>query len=168
MNKLSRGALLLAMAVVLQAIRLILPLPLQVSTFLIGSLVHMMLVITTYSVGRKPALLMGWLLPIFAYLQGQLALSLLIPVVILGNFLFVQLLPRGGVSLISLRGLLVPPLMKGLFMGGSTFFLLKLVELQIPAMEKLLLFGMSVPQLVTGIIGILLANYILTHYKIGQ
>lgn len=168
MNKLSRGALLLAMAVVLQAIRLVVPLPLPISTFLIGSLVHMMLVITTYAAGRPAALMMGWLLPIFAYQQGQLAVSLLIPVVILGNFLFVQLLPRGGVSLLSLRGLLLPPLVKACFMGATAFLLLNLVELSNPAIKKLLLFGMSVPQLVTGIAGIFLANYILSHYKIGQ
>ena len=42
-RRLARGAMLIALALALQAVRLVLPLPQPVSTFVIGSLVHMML-----------------------------------------------------------------------------------------------------------------------------
>lgn len=45
-SKLVRGALLVALALALQSLRLVLPMPQLLSTFIIGTLVHMMLVLT--------------------------------------------------------------------------------------------------------------------------
>ena len=75
-RQLARGALLIALALALQGLRLVVPLPLPVSTFLIGTLVHMMLTLTLHLNGRSTALLLGALLPVTAYLQGQLAVHL--------------------------------------------------------------------------------------------
>ena len=59
-RQLARGALLIALALALQGLRLVVPLPLPVSTFLIGTLVHMMLTLTLQLNGRSTALLLGF------------------------------------------------------------------------------------------------------------
>ncbi len=83
-----RGALLIALALVLQSIRIVLPMPQLLSTFVIGTLVHMMMILTLKVVGLPTAFLLGLLLPMSAYLQGQILLPFLIPVVWVGNLLF--------------------------------------------------------------------------------
>ena len=162
MNKLSRGALLLALAVVFQALRLFIPLPLQVSTLIIGTLVHAMLLLSYHYAGLNSALLMGCVLPVLAYFQGQLLLPILIPLVIVGNWVFVILLA----SLKRKKCFwILPPLGKALVMGIGAYVLLVLFQFGNPAMRKVLLFGMSVPQLLTGIAGIVLGSYIIKRYK---
>lgn len=59
-SKLVRGALLVALALALQSLRLVLPMPQLLSTFIIGTLVHMMLVLTLQLGGLKTALLLAF------------------------------------------------------------------------------------------------------------
>ncbi len=153
-KKLVRGALLIAAALVLQSLRLVLPMPQILSTFIIGTLVHMMLALTLWLNGRTAALLLSLLLPLTAYAQGQLLLPLLIPVVMLGNALFVLLLdllqqPR--------MKLLVPPAVKAAAMCAAAWLLLDFVSLPGPAARAAVMFAMSVPQFVTGLAGLLCA-----------
>lgn len=154
-----RGALLLALALVLQSLRLVLPVPLLLSTFIIGTLVHMMLTVTLRLNGRTTALLLGLLLPLMAYAQGQLALPLLIPVVWLGNSVFVLLLFWLGQR----RRLAAafPALGKAAVMLCLAWIVLSFLQLANPAVRKAVLFAMSVPQLLTGIGGVLLAERLL-------
>lgn len=154
-----RGALLLALALVLQSLRLVLPLPLLLSTFIIGALVHMMLTVTLRLNGKTAALLLGLLLPLTAYAQGQLALPLLIPVVWLGNSVFVLAL-----SCLGRRRWLAPFLASGCkaaVMLCLAWIVLNFLQLENPAVRKAVLFAMSVPQLLTGIGGVLLAERLL-------
>ena len=113
-SKLVRGALLVALALALQSLRLVLPMPQLLSTFIIGTLVHMMLVLTLQLGGLKTALLLAFLLPLTAYVQGQVLLPFLIPVIWLGNFIFVLLVRqfKGSRKL----SLCVPPLAKAAVM----------------------------------------------------
>ena len=99
-SKLVRGALLVALALALQSLRLVLPMPQMLSTFIIGTLVHMMLVLALQLNGLKTALL----------LAAWAALSFLA-------------LPN-------------------------------------PALRKTVMFAMSVPQLLTAVAGILLAEQV--------
>lgn len=149
-----RGAMLIALTVVLQSLRLFIPLPLMASMFFIGTLVNMMLAVTVRLVGLKPALLAVVLLPFFAYLQGQLPIPLLIPVVIGGNTVFVLICHWAWH-----RGLMLAPLAKTICMFTSSLVLLKVLALP----EKMVFaigFMMGWPQMVTGICGILLARVI--------
>lgn len=107
--------MLIALALALQAVRLVLPLPQPVSTFVIGSLVHMMLVLTWKLSGLVTALLLALLLPLTAYLQGQVLLPLLIPVIWAGNVLFVVLLQLFSAN--RRLALFLPPLAKAVLMG---------------------------------------------------
>ena len=153
-RNLVRGAMLIALTVVLQSLRLVIPLPPMASMFIIGTLVNMMLAVTVRLAGLKPALLAVALLPFFAYIQGQLPIPLLIPVVIGGNAVFVLICHWAWH-----RGLMLAPLVKTICMFTSSLLLLKILALP----EKMVFaigFMMGWPQMVTGMAGIILARLI--------
>ena len=154
-KKLVLGGLLVAIAVILQASRLVLPLPPLLTTFIIGTLVNMMLVLCVRLNGFTSAVILSILLPIFAYVQGQLLLPLLIPVVALGNILFaycVKCWEQGTLAY------LVPPAVKAVSMCGAAYVVIYFLGIESVAMQKGILFAMSVPQLVTGVTGVLCAK----------
>ena len=157
-SKLVRGALLAALALALQSLRLVLPMPQLLSTFIIGTLVHMMLVLTLQLNGLKTALLLVFLLPLTAYVQGQVLLPFLIPVIWLGNFIFVLLVRQFKDS--RKLSLFVPPVAKACVMLLAAFAVLSFLTLPNPALRKTVMFAMSVPQLLTAVAGILLAEQI--------
>ena len=77
-----RGAMLIALTVVLQSLRFFYTAAANGKHVFYRYVVNMMLAVTVRLAGLKPALLAVVLLPFFAYLQGQLPIPLLIPVVI--------------------------------------------------------------------------------------
>ena len=157
-SKLVRGALLVALALALQSLRLVLPMPQLLSTFIIGTLVHMMLVLTLQLSGLKTALLLAFLLPLTAYVQGQVLMPFLIPVIWLGNFIFVLLVRqfKGRHKL----ALCVPPVSKACVMLLAAWAALSFLALPNPVLRKTVMFAMSVPQLLTAVAGILLAEQV--------
>lgn len=157
-SKLVRGALLVALALALQSLRLVLPMPQLLSTFIIGTLVHMMLVLTLQLSGLKTALLLAFLLPLTAYVQGQVLLPFLIPVIWLGNFIFVLLVRQLKDS--RKLSLSIPPLAKACVMLLAAWAALSFLALPNPALRKTVMFAMSVPQLLTAVAGILLAEQV--------
>ena len=157
-SKLVRGALLVALALALQSLRLVLPMPQLLSTFIIGTLVHMMLVLTLQLSGLKTALLLAFLLPLTAYVQGQVLLPFLIPVIWLGNFIFVLLVGQFKDS--RKLSLSIPPLAKACVMLLAAWAALSFLALPNPALRKTVMFAMSVPQLLTAVAGILLAEQV--------
>lgn len=157
-SKLVRGALLVALALALQSLRLVLPMPQLLSTFIIGTLVHMMLVLTLQLSGLKTALLLAFLLPLTAYVQGQVLLPFLIPVIWLGNFIFVLLVRQFKDS--RKLSLSIPPLAKACVMLLAAWAALSFLALPNPALRKTVMFAMSIPQLLTAVAGILLAEQV--------
>lgn len=157
-SKLVRGALLVALALALQSLRLVLPMPQLLSTFIIGTLVHMMLVLTLQLSGLKTALLLAFLLPLTAYVRGQVLLPFLIPVIWLGNFIFVLLVRQFKDS--RKLSLSIPPLAKACVMLLAAWAALSFLALPNPALRKTVMFAMSVPQLLTAVAGILLAEQV--------
>ena len=157
-SKLVRGALLVALALALQSLRLVLPMPQLLSTFIIGTLVHMMLVLTLQLSGLKTALLLAFLLPLTAYVQGQVLLPFLIPVIWLGNFIFVLLVRQFKDS--RKLSLSISPLAKACVMLLAAWAALSFLALPNPALRKTVMFAMSVPQLLTAVAGILLAEQV--------
>lgn len=148
----------MALALALQSLRLVLPMPQLLSTFIIGTLVHMMLVLTLQLSGLKTALLLAFLLPLTAYVQGQVLLPFLIPVIWLGNFIFVLLVRQFKDS--RKLSLSIPPLAKGCVMLLAAWAALSFLALPNPALRKTVMFAMSVPQLLTAVAGILLAEQV--------
>lgn len=153
-----RGSLLIALALVLQSIRIILPLPALISTFIIGTLVHMMLIITHHKSSTKAAILLSCMLPLTAYIQGQLLFPILIPVVAVGNLLFLLLYSKLQAGWLVYA---LPPMAKAVTMTAASYIALQVIGIHHPTITKTILFGMSVPQLVTGIAGIFLSKVLM-------
>lgn len=151
-----QGALLIAVAVILQSIRLFIPFPPLVGTFIIGSLVNMMLVVTFRKSSFTAACTLAFLLPVFAYFQGQLLLPVLIPVVIIGNLCYIYAVKHWYESFYAY---IVPAVLKALCMVGGAKLFLVLFNIGEP-MAGAILFGMSIPQLVTGAVGVILGKRI--------
>lgn len=162
-REIAHGAVLLALAVVLQSLRLIIPLPMPISTLMIGSLVNMMLAFTCCWQGIKMALILGVLLPIFAYFQGQLSFIFLIPIVMVGNSVYVLIFHRLYYEGLLIYKLTMPAVGKAFFMLGTAYITLELLGIEDSLLKKSILFGMSIPQLVTGIIGSFLALKLNNH-----
>ena len=150
-----RGALLLALAVVVQQLRLILPLPTLITTLLIGTVVNAALVLAARFTGLFTAVAMCLALPIIAFLQGQLPLVFLIPIVFIGNFILVILCNKWWVKPI----LLIAPIAKTSAMYLGAVVLFKIFAVNTP-MAKFILIAMSWPQLLTAFFGILLARFL--------
>ena len=161
-KKLVLGGLLVAIAVILQASRLVLPLPPLLTTFIIGTLVNMMLVLCVRLNGFTSAVILSILLPIFAYVQGQLLLPLLIPVVALGNILFAYCVKCWKQGVLAY---LMPPALKAVSMCAAAYIAICFLGIESVAIQKGILFAMSVPQLVTGVTGLLCAKKIVEVLK---
>lgn len=156
MNKrMTRGAVLIAVAVVLQSLRLVLPLPPMINMFLIGALVNMMLVVIVRSAGMLPAVAAAIILPILAYMQGQLPLLILVPLVMGGNSVYVYI-----ADLLWHKGTMLAPFAKTFCMFVGCMVVFKVFQV-----EDSLIFTIGTmfgwPQIVTGVAGIIFARTLL-------
>jgi len=162
MNKsntiLTRTGLLLALTLVFQSLRFIIPIPVFLSTFLIGSLVNACLLVAVETVGAQPALLIAILTPIVAYFQQLLPLPIFIIPVALGNAIYIGVFSIGEKWNSWLR-LGVAASSKMVFMYVVFSWLLTLIAIPVKLATSLLLV-MSWPQFVTGVAGGILASII--------
>ena len=162
---LTRAALLLTLALLFQSLRFLIPLPPMLSTFLIGSLINACLLIAAEWVGEGAALIIAFLVPIAAYFQQVLPLPIFIIPVALGNAIYVKVFLMGKKRLHFWLNLGAAAAGKTIFMYAAFSWLLTLVFL--PAkITAGLLFIMSWPQFVTGIIGGILTNIIKKRLKL--
>lgn len=74
-NNWVRGAMLLAVGLVLQALRLVIPMPPMWTVFVVGTLVNMVLVLAARTVGLWPSVMIAVLLPVMAYFSRAAAAS---------------------------------------------------------------------------------------------
>ena len=82
-------AMFLAIAFLLQSLRLLLPMiPGPVNIFFVGSLLNMVMALAIWRTQTRWAAMIGLLLPIGAFFQGQLPIAPMIPVVAIGNAVF--------------------------------------------------------------------------------
>lgn len=147
-------AMFLAVALVFQSIRLIMPMiPGPVNMFLIGSLLNTVMVLSIWCTGSPWAAVIGILLPLGAFMQGQLPVVLMIPVVALGNAVYILLAGKFKQS----KLVYVSPLVKAGLLYGGTWLVVNTIGLPAPV-SGMILFMMSWPQIVTGAIGLFLAN----------
>lgn len=152
-------ALLLALALVSQSLRLLIPLPNTVSMFLIGTLVGICLVMATMRYGTGSGIIIAGVTPVVAFLQGMLPLMPFISVVAMGNIVFVLLAYAMSRQSVILQAIICAIGKTAVLYGG---FLLVFMAIALPAnVEKALLFVMSWPQLVTGFLAILITRLII-------
>lgn len=154
----TRAALLLALTLIFQSLRFIIPIPPFLSIFLIGSLVNACLLIAAETVSMKYALFIGGGAPIVAYFQQLLPLPIFIIPVMVANFVYI------GVFLLAGRkqrwlGVGVAAVSKFLFIYAAFAWLLTMVAIP-GSLSAGLMFAMSWPQLITGIMGGLLSGIV--------
>lgn len=161
---LARAALLLALALLFQSLRFVIPVPPILSTFLIGSLMNACLLVAVEWVGAGSALLISFLAPVVAYFQQLLPLPIFIIPVVLGNAIYIGIFLMGR-RLQFWLNLSVAAASKAIFMYVAFTWLLNLIA--IPAqLTAGLLFIMSWPQFITGMIGGILAGIIKKRLKL--
>jgi hypothetical protein len=153
-QKLTRTAVLLTVTLVLQGLRIILPMPPQTGMFIIGSLVNTCLVLAVLLIGWKPAVIVACMTPLFAWLEGMLPfLPFIIPVAV-GNIVFVT-----AVFLFRpyhLTGWVLAVCLKCVSLCGAFYLLFSIMDFP-PFIRASIFLMMSWPQLVTASMGILLA-----------
>ncbi|MPN55130.1 hypothetical protein SDC9_202809 [bioreactor metagenome] len=150
-RKITRAALLLALMLLFQSLRLIIPVPPFISMFVIGSAVNACLLLAVEIVGWQAALLLAVAAPVVAAAQQFLPSPLLILPVAAANLIYAGLYAllfryRRWLAVLAAAG------MKMLGLYGLSTLLLQ--WLQIPdklALALKLMF--SYPQLITGILG---------------
>lgn len=161
----TRAALLLALTLVFQSLRFIIPVTPFASTFIIGSLVNACLLIAVELTGLLPAIIIAAAAPATAYFQQLLPLPVFIVPVAAGNILLActyhLLLKKRWIAVISAASL------KALILYFSFVYLLQFVSLP-PKVVSALLFIMSWPQFITALAGGLLAASIGRRLRIIQ
>ncbi len=151
------AALFLAVAVAIQSIRLAFPMvPGPVNMFFIGSLVNAVLVVAMCVTQRAWTAVIGIFLPVIAFLQGQLPVAPMIPVVGFGNVVFALVAWKLWRS----RFVWLAPAIKAGILYGGTMLVLSLVDLPV-RLSGVLSFMMGWPQIITGGLGIFLARILL-------
>ena len=147
-------AMFLAVAFVFQRLLLLLPmLPFPLPLFFIVLLLHPVMLLRLWCTGSPWAAVIGILLPLGAFMQGQLPVVLMIPVVGLGNAVYILLAGKFKQS----KLVYVSPLVKAVLLYGGTWLVVHTIGLPTPV-SGMILFMMSWPQIVTGAIGLFLAN----------
>ena len=145
---LARAAILLAIAALVQWIRLVLPLPPVVSLLLIGTVVNLCLCLSVWSSSLKLTAVSCLLLPVFAYVQGHLAFWPLVPVIFAGNLAYCLAVHQAA----GWKDVW-PPLLKALVLWGGTGLAASLFHL--PAgLRQALLLTMALPQWTTAALGL--------------
>ena len=152
-QKVTRTGLVLAATLILQGLRLIIPIPPQISLFLIGSLVNACLITAVLAVDRRAGFVVAACTPFFAWLEGMLPFVLFVFPVAIGNGVYVYFAWRW--QHYGLPALVVGALAKAGTLYALFYLLFAGIEFP-PAMRHLLLTAMSWPQIITGVIGALL------------
>lgn len=159
----TRAALLLSLTAIFQSLRFFIPVPPFLSTFIIGSLVNATLLVAGEKVGLWPALLIACVAPLVAYFQQLLPLPVFIVPVALGNAiyicLFLSLLRWNRIGAVALGTVAKTALLYGMFAWLLTFVAVP------PKLAGGIMLAMSWPQLVTGLLGGLLASFIVKRIE---
>lgn len=155
-QRLTGTALLLGLALLSQSLRLLLPIPMGISMFLIGTLVGICLLVATWRYGLKSSIIIAWITPVVAFFQSMLPMFPFIFVVGLGNTVFVWL-----AHVMKHRSIIwqviVCALGKTIVLYGG--FQLLFLSIDVPAAVKVsILTAMSVPQLITATLAILITQ----------
>ena len=149
----TRTGLILAVTLILQGLRLVIPIPPQVSMFLVGSLVNACLIVSALCISRRSGLAVALCTPVFAWLEGMLPFFPFVFPVAVGNSFYVCWAWYGKKR--GLPFLCLGAVGKALILYASFYALFACLAFP-PAVRHLLLFAMSWPQVVTGVIGAIL------------
>lgn len=155
-KSLVRGALLLAIALVVQQLRLLVPLPVMVMTLIIGTVVNGVLLLCRRTTTKAVTVAVSFALPFVACAQGHI-LPPVIPVIFVGNTLYAMLAGQKDKPLPYL--ILTAPAAKALCMGAGLYLVLTITNM--PSNLRLHMVKAFIPiQWATGITGLFLADLV--------
>jgi hypothetical protein len=154
----ARTALLLALTLLFQSLRLFIPLPPFFTTWIIGSLVNACLLIALETTGFFPAAVIAVSAPAAAYFQQLLPVPIFVLPVALANLLYVWLF-RTALVWGRWQGIAIAALGKTVFLYVVFAWLLSFIHIG-AKLAAGLLFIMSWPQLVTTAAGGVLATLV--------
>lgn len=161
-KKITRTAMFLALALVFQALRFIPAVAAwNQSVFLIGTLVNMTLIMATMTTGLWAGIIIGLVTPVVALIQGHIAVPIMLPVTILGNLSIVALFyyfskvnKYLAAAIASIAKWVV------MFYGSKLFISIFVADLAPKTVNKISAAA-NVPQIVTALLGSLLAILVL-------
>jgi len=163
-QKLTGTAMIAALMILFQSLRLLIPMPFFSSTLVIGSLVNACVLIVVLRYGWKNGFLLAFLAPAIASFQGMLLSPLFIfPIFVaqglyLGAFYFFYMKRWKFIFLI------LPSLLKAICLYLSFLILFEFILFP-DAVKEIILLTMSWPQIITGVVGTLLALWIQDKIK---
>jgi hypothetical protein len=158
-----RAALLLALLLMVQSLRFVMPLPPFISMFAIGAMVNACLLISLEVAGWRLTMLSASIAPVIAYMQQVLPLPILIFPVAAANLAYLAgyaALRRQNVWL----GIAVATAAKIILLWASMNLLLASLELP-PAAATMLQNMLGASQLVTGLGGGLLCIFLMRRLQ---
>lgn len=151
----TRTALLLALTLLFQSLRLLIPIPPFLSSFIIGSLVNACLLVAAEKAGVGSGLFIAMIAPIVAYFQMMLPIPVFIIPIALGNVVYICLFSFAG-KWGRIPGVLLAAIGKAGLLYAAFTWLLSFIAIPTNIGAGIML-AMSWPQLVTGVVGGLLA-----------
>lgn len=164
-KKITQTGLMLAATLILQGLRLFIPIPPQISMFFIGTLVNACLILAALCVNRKAGLVVACATPVFAWLEGMLPfLPFIIPVGA-GNIALVVAV--GSFRSRPWTGLVAAALCKACVAYACFYVLFSFVEFP-TAVRHMILLVMSWPQVVTALAGGVLARAVARRLSLAH
>ena len=143
--------LLLAIILISQNLRLLVPLPGIASMLITGSLCNLCLLLAGYLASFSGAVILCFLTPVVAFLTGNLMAPLQIPLVGVTSFLYVA-----GFHFWSRKSekmaVIIASILRLMGLYGSVYLILALFEVP-PALQRLLNMSLGIPQMLTGLLG---------------
>lgn len=147
----TQSALLLAVALAVQSLRVVVPIPPMVSMLIVGTGVNLVLLILAHRVASVSAMVIGAVLPLVAFVQGQLPMFIFCPAVAFGNAIFIYWASRWQGQ----RAVWLAPLVKAGALLGMSYLIVEAVGFP-PAMRGAILFMMGLGQLITALIALII------------
>lgn len=152
----ARTGLLLAVTLLLQGLRLLIPIPPQVSMFVIGSLVNACLALAVLKINWKSGLAVACITPVFAWLEGMLPFPLFIIPTAIGNSVFIGAVHIWHAHVHTQIGLYGTAVCKMIAIYSAFYVVLGWFDFPITVRHTILI-SMSWPQLITGALGVTIA-----------
>lgn len=151
----TESALLLSVVLVVQSLRVVVPLPPILSMLVIGTVVNLVLIVLAYRVSLVGAAVVGAILPVMAFLQGQLPMIVFCPAVAFANAIFVYLAVKWRGS----STVWIAPAVKAGVLFGLSYLIVEAVGLP-SGVRRMILLMMGCGQLMTAMIALLLEKKI--------
>ena len=163
-----KGALLLALLLIAQSLRLILPIPPFIIIFIIGTFINAIIFTSVKTTSLKITLVISIIAPTVAYLQGQLPLIPLIPLVAAGNITYATIIYLTDEKYQCIcMSTIIPAAAKTAILIAGLQLTMNAIEIP-PPIATAMSFALGWPQLITGTAGAVLSKLLIKRLNSNQ